>query len=70
MKQQPSSPSSDGLQRLHTLADVAQATSLSLSTLRRAIRRQQLSVYQFGSAIRIAQADIDAWLERKRRKAR
>ena len=59
-----------GLERLYTLAEVSEATQLSASTLRRAIRHRQLGAIRVGAAIRISQTDLEAWLGRNRRKPR
>jgi excisionase family DNA binding protein len=56
--------------RLLTLAQVAKITDLSISTLRRQIRLKRLAVYRIGSALRIAEPDLVAWLARQRRAAR
>jgi excisionase family DNA binding protein len=58
------------LRRLYTIADVRDATSFSDSTIRRAIRLKQLAVIRMGRSIRLTQSDVDAWLDRSRRKAR
>src|SRR5690349_14414401 len=57
---------------LFTLANVAEITALSPSTLRREIRLKRLAVHRFGttgSALRVAEDDLAAWLARHRRAA-
>ncbi|KAA2211357.1 helix-turn-helix domain-containing protein [Teichococcus oryzae] len=62
--------SASALPRLLTLAQVCEITALSPSTLRRQIRLRRLAVLRFGSMLRIAEADLRAWLARQRRPAR
>lgn len=56
--------------QLYTLAQVAEFTALSPSTLRREIRLRQLAVHRFGRVLRVAEADLQSWLARRRRAAR
>jgi excisionase family DNA binding protein len=63
-------PSPGGLRTLHTIAEVCRATQLSESTVRRAIRLKHLGAVRVGRTVRVASADVEAWLERNRRKPR
>ena len=47
-----------------TVREAAAFSKVSVSTLRRAIRRNRLTAYRVsgGSAIRLDKADVDAWL--------
>ena len=56
--------------RLLTLAAVAEQTGLSLSTLRRAIRHRRLSVHRIGRCLRVSEADLAAFLGKRRQAAR
>jgi excisionase family DNA binding protein len=52
------------------LKAVADLTSLSVSTIRREIRLRRLPVYRIGRAIRVSEADLEAYLAKRRRNAR
>ena len=58
------------LPRMLTLAVVSDITGLSASTVRRHIRLKHLAVHRIGGALRVAEADLAAWLARQRRVAR
>jgi excisionase family DNA binding protein len=68
----PSSPQTTeaSLSQLYTVAEVCEATRLSESTIRRAIRLKHLAAVRVGRAVRLAGADVDAWLDRNRKKRR
>ncbi|GGC64896.1 hypothetical protein GCM10011504_48680 [Siccirubricoccus deserti] len=71
MPDEPSGPAlSLRVLRLLTLAQVAEITNLSASTLRRQIRLKRLAVHRLGNTLRIAEADLQAWLATSRRAAR
>ncbi len=59
-----------GLGKLYTVAEATEFLRLSDSTIRRAIRLKRLAAIKVGRAVRLAEADIDAWLNRNRRKPR
>lgn len=67
----PAAPScAPSLPRLLSLVQVADITGLSSSTLRRHIRLKRLAVHRIGNVLRVAEADLTAWLARQRRAAR
>jgi hypothetical protein len=74
MTDEPSGPAAPScapsLPRLLCLAQVAEITDLSPSTLRRHIRLKRLAVYRIGGALRVAEPDLAVWLARHRRAAR
>jgi|GEM_PF-189192 len=55
------------LERLHTLQEISDSIQVSLSTLRRALRANELPHTRVGKRgqVRISQADLEAWLARK-----
>ncbi len=71
-RQTPRTPGAPGtgLRRLHTVEEVAETLQLSGSTVRRAIRSGLLATVRVGRSVRLAQADVDAWLDTSRRPAR
>jgi excisionase family DNA binding protein len=56
------------LERLHTLQEISDSVQVSLSTLRRALRANELPHSRVGKRgqVRVSQADLEAWLARKR----
>ena len=52
------------------IEEVAGRTELSKSTIRREIRLRKLSYYQIGRAIRVSEDDLEAYLAKRRHKAR
>jgi excisionase family DNA binding protein len=56
--------------RLLDLKLVAEMFSMSVSTLRREIRLRRLPVHRIGRAIRVSEADLQAYLGKRRRNAR
>jgi hypothetical protein len=59
--------SSDMPQPLFTIEQIEDASGLSGSSVRRAIRSGDLPCHRFGRAIRVGQDDYLAWLVRHRR---
>jgi len=53
--------------RLFTVTQIAEMTSLSEATIRRAIRDEKLKAHYFGDAVRISIEDLDAYLIASRR---
>lgn len=53
--------------KLLRMSEVIEATGLSRSEIYRAIERHELQVVKFGRAVRVTPADIDAFVETKRR---
>lgn len=53
--------------KLLRMSEVIEATGLSRSEIYRAIERRELKVVKFGRAVRVTPADIDAFVETKRR---
>jgi len=61
MKSADSDPT-PGPSRLLKLREAGGQTSLSVATLRRAIRLKQLAAYRIGRrAVRVSEADLQAW---------
>jgi len=58
------------LLRLLDLQTAAELTSLSVSSLRRAIRLRRLACHHVGRCVRVSEADLSEFLTRCRRKAR
>lgn len=52
--------------RLFTILDVARLAGVSVMTVRRWIDHQGLRVHRLGRLVRISQADLDAFLAKKR----
>jgi excisionase family DNA binding protein len=63
-------PQPGALCRLYTIAEISRALQLSDSTIRRAIRLKHLAAIKVGRVVRLTAADVEAWVERLRRKAR
>ena len=59
-------PSSGTVRRLYTIWQLEELTGLSGSTLRRAIRREELACLRFGRAIRVSEDDLEKYLTRHR----
>ena len=74
MTDEPSGPAAPSRapspSRLLSLAEVAEITALSPSTLRRHIRLKRLAVHRIGRVLRVAEPDLATWLGRQRRAAR
>lgn len=68
--QSNSAPGEGASLTLLTIAEVSALTRLSATTLRRAIRLRHLGVVRIGRAVRVRQADLEAWLNRNSRHAR
>ena len=51
-----------GTLKFFTIPDVAELLSLSTRSVRRLIDRRQLPVHRFGGAVRIAEADLRAYV--------
>lgn len=66
----PRPPQPDALCRLYTIAEIAEALQLSDSTIRRAIRLKHLAAIKVGRIVRLTAADVEAWVNRLRRKTR
>ena len=56
--------------RLLTVEGVAERTDMSISTIRREIRLRRLAYYRIGRVIRVSEADLEAYLAKRRRNAR
>ena len=52
--------------RLLTVAEVAELTSMSIAFWRREVRLKQIAVTRLNRAVRISEADLDAYLARRR----
>jgi excisionase family DNA binding protein len=52
--------------RFFTVAEVAEIVGVSVRTVRRWIRRGDLVAHRFGSAVRIADSDLKAFIARQR----
>jgi excisionase family DNA binding protein len=49
-----------------TVEQVAQIATLSVATIRRAIRKGKLKAHHFGDAVRISREDLNAYLDGSR----
>lgn len=62
--------SSDGnlikVSRFLTVFEVAGELGVSAKHVRRAIAREELPIYRFGRAVRIARTDLERYLDRHR----
>jgi excisionase family DNA binding protein len=58
------------LTRLLTIKEVQARTGLSDSSVRRAIRHRRLAVHRLGRVLRVSEADLQAYLTKRRRAAR
>jgi excisionase family DNA binding protein len=56
-----------GTLKFLTIPDVAELLSLSTRSVRRLIEHGQLPVHRFGGAVRIAEADLRAYIATHRR---
>jgi len=54
------------LTKFYTVAQVADALGVSVRTVRRRIKSGDLVAHHFGTAVRIAEADLKAFIARKR----
>lgn len=52
--------------RFFTIAEVAEAVEVSVRTVRRWIKRGDLVGHHFGTAVRIAESDLNAFLAQHR----
>jgi excisionase family DNA binding protein len=53
--------------KFHTLNEVADLLEVSTRTVRRAIDRNELVAHYFGSAVRISESDLKAFVDQHRR---
>jgi excisionase family DNA binding protein len=71
MKRPHASPAGETApDRLLDLKEVASIMGLSVPTIRRAIRHRKLAVHRLGGAIRVSEADLQAFLTQRRQAAR
>ena len=53
--------------KFHTLNEVADLLEVSTRTVRRSIDRNELVAHYFGSAVRISESDLKAFIDQHRR---
>ena len=62
----PSKPKPGEPMKFFTVADVAEIVEVATRTVRRWIKRGELPVHRFGTAVRIAESDLRAFIARHR----